>query len=108
MATSLDAVVTQMVALGMPDISPHEIKIDAHHWQRYGPKKLKAFYKIDARVSQHGRQYYVGVFGFKGERFQLRYEGPQLSPAEIEVFRQRRRLAEQRAAQKRERSVLQQ
>lgn len=105
MTASLDAVVSQMVALGMPDISPHEINVDAGRWQRYGPKKLKAFYKIETRVSQRGREYYVGVFGYKGERFQLRYEGPQLSPAEIEGLRQRRRLVEQREAKKRERDI---
>lgn len=105
MATSLDAVVSQMVALGMPDISPHELNVNAGRWQRYGPKKLKAFYKIESRVSQRGREYFTGVFGFKGERFQLSYEGPQLTPAEIESLRQRRRLAEERDARKRERDI---
>lgn len=90
MATSLDNVIAQMTALGMPDISPHELQLDTGRWVRYGPRK-KAYYRISRRVSRAGNEYYAGAFGYKGQGpFTVEYEGPQLTAAEIEDLRRKR------------------
>lgn len=101
MATSLDRVISQMLALGMPDISPHELQLDTQHWQRYGPKK-KAYYRILRKVAQSGREYFVGAFGFKGNGpYTIEYEGVQLTPAEIAALNERRDRAAQLEARRR-------
>ena len=98
MATSLERVVAQMQAFGMPEISAHELQLNSGRWMRYGPRK-KAYYRIESRVSRAGNEYFVGAFGYKGNGpHLLEYEGPKLSPEEIRALEERRRLAEAREA----------
>jgi putative DNA primase/helicase len=101
MASTLDRVIAQMMSLGMPEISPHELRLDTSGWQRYGPKK-KAYYRILRRVAQSGREYFVGAFGFKGNGpYAVEYEGVQLSPAEIAEFARKREIAAKHEARRR-------
>lgn len=105
MAGSLAAVVSQMTALGMPDISPHELQLNTGRWVRYGPRR-KAYYRIDERVSRAGRAYYVGAFGFKGNGPHLvEYQGEQLAPEEVRRLEEARRVAAERDARLRAREI---
>lgn len=105
MTTSIDAVISQMLALGMPPIGAHELRLNAGRWVRYGPGK-KAYYRIDERVSRGGRSYYVGAFGFKGNGPHLvEYHGAQLSPYEIQRMEGERKLAAVREERRRAREV---
>lgn len=105
MAATLDAVVAQMAALGMPDISAHELQLNTGRWVRYGPRR-KAYYRIDERVSRAGRAYYAGAFGFKGNGPHLiEYQGPQLTPDEVRRLEEGRRIAAEREAKLRAREV---
>lgn len=105
MAATLDRVISQMLSLGMPPISPHEVKLDTTGWQRYGPKK-KAYYRILRRVAHSGREYFVGAFGFKGNGpYTVEFEGKELTPAEIADLTRKREIAEAHEARRRELSV---
>jgi putative DNA primase/helicase len=105
MASSLDAVISQMCALGMPDISAHELQLNTGRWVRYGPRK-KAYYRIDERVSRAGRAYFVGAFGFKGNGpYLVEYQGETLSPDEIRRLEEARRIAAERDAKLRSREI---
>ena len=105
MAASLDAVVSQMAALGMPDIAPHELQLNTGRWVRYGPRR-KAYYRIDERVSRAGRAYYVGAFGYKGNGPHLvEYQGEQLAPEEVRRLEEARRIAAERDARLRAREI---
>lgn len=90
-----------MMSYGMPEIAPHELKLDTRGWQRYGPKK-KAYYRIMRKVAQSGREYFVGAFGFKGNGpYTVEYEGAQLTPAEIADLARKRELAAAHEARRR-------
>lgn len=101
MAASLDRVVAQMMSLGMPDISPHELKLNTRGWQRYGPKK-KAYYSIKSLVSRNGREYFVGSFGFKGNGpYAIEYEGKELTQEEVAALARKREITAAREARQR-------
>jgi putative DNA primase/helicase len=105
MASTLDRVVGQMISCGMPEISPHELRLDTERWQRYGPQK-KAYYRILRRVARSGREYFVGAFGFKGQGpYTVEYEGERLTPAEIDALRVKRERASQLEARRRANAV---
>lgn len=105
MTTSIDGVIGQMMALGMPPIGAHELRLNAGRWVRYGPGK-RAYYRIDERVSRAGRAYYVGAFGFKGNGPHLiEYQGAQLSPEDARRLEQERALAAVREERRRAREI---
>lgn len=105
-AASLDAVISQMRAMGMPDLDSHELKLNTGRWERYGPRK-KAYYRIDTRVSRAGREYFVGAFGYRGQGpYTVEYEGPQLTPDEIRALEAQRKASQERAARDRERALV--
>lgn len=105
MASSLHAVVSQMLALGMPPIAPSELHLDTDRFQRYGPKK-KAYYKIARRVARSGREYFVGAFGYKGDGpHTIAFEGEALTPAQIAELERKRARAAQLEARRREISI---
>jgi putative DNA primase/helicase len=104
-ASSLDSVVAQMRAMGMPDISPSELVLDSGQWERYGKGK-RAYYRIERRVSRAGREYYVGAFGHKGNGpHTIAYEGAQLTAAEAQKLEADRVEAAKREAVRRAREV---
>lgn len=67
MGASLQSVVEQFTAMGMPPIAPQDIKVDAGRFIRYGPGK-KAYYKLFGFTSSKtGKTYITGTFGHKGD-----------------------------------------
>lgn len=105
MTTSIDGVIGQMMALGMPPIGAHELRLNAGRWVRYGPAK-RAYYRIDERISRAGRVYYTGAFGFKGNGPHLiEYQGAHLSPEDARRLEQERALAAVREGRRRTREV---
>ncbi|WP_445293232.1 hypothetical protein, partial [Chitinimonas taiwanensis] len=96
MGATLEAVCRQMVAAGLPDISPHELRLDAGRWTRYGPGK-KAFYKLvsyTTRTNQLLVSY--GTFGIGSITLKVEPD-PEISERlSAEDYAEMRRVAEAR------------
>jgi len=64
-ANSIDGVIDQFYAMGMPPLPDGYLAVDAGRFTRYGPQK-KAWYKVFSYRAKNGKDYYTGTFGYKG------------------------------------------
>ncbi|TJZ73181.1 DUF5906 domain-containing protein [Chitiniphilus eburneus] len=106
MASSLQSVIEQFVAKGLPPIQPHEIKVNTPRWQRYGarPKGEKpAYYKIRTYRTKAGNDLYFGNFGIGGSpTYEIEPDHDQrISDAEWAELQAKRHEAEEKDRQKR-------
>ena len=72
MGATVDGVVAQFAARGMPDITVHDLRGDGKK-HVYGPKK-KAWYRLFDWVAPSGVVWLSGVFGYKDEHWKVESE----------------------------------
>jgi putative DNA primase/helicase len=101
MANSIDAVVRQFAAMGMPPLPDGGLQLDAGRVVRFGPAK-KAWYRVFAYTARNNKTYLSGAFGYKGAGpYKIESDWSDLDAAEREQFAREQAAAVARAEAKR-------